>query len=398
MNYLEKRRGRTTLSKPPAAPESCLLPLPNLKPSPKTTDSPYGIARNHFATWGIMKTYRSFNRIVSPSVFLACWAALMVPPQSYAADPNAQTIENAAASLAAGIVSDDFPNAMSGLVSDASPDKCSAFGEAVSAGLQAAATQTEVASIASTAPDVVGMSQSVATSLLSLFTSYCSAPPAGAPAQGTPGPNITINIKDCNEIRAQLDQCKRDLDNAKRDIADFKAELGKCQENVKNLLAKMAEKDALIAQLQKELAEKDAEIQSLKDQLKTCKADADHKKCKEAEAAYNDLSLRISQGQKILDRLEDALSKLPQNSPHIPKYEAEIDKTRRDLQILIDQQQREAGRIKAHCGNNGGAQNPGGNVQNPVRNNAPTANNRKPSKDKNPGKAKKPSGSSRTKR
>jgi hypothetical protein len=349
-----------------------------------------------------MKTDRSFRRILSATLSLCC-AALIVPPLSYAADPNAQTIENAAASLASGTVSDDFPTAMSGLVSDASPDKCSDFGEAVSAGLQAAATQMESVSVASKAPEIVGMSQSVATSLLSLFTSYCAAPPAGAPPQGTPGPNITINIKDCNEIRAQLDQCKRDLDNAKRDIADFKAELGKCQENVKNLLAKIAERDALIAQLQRDLAAKDAEIQSLKDQLRVCKEDADYKKCKEAEKSYNDLSLRISQGQKILDRLQDVLSKTPRNSPQIPRLEEEIDKTRRDLQTLLDQQQREADRMKAHCGNNGGVQNPGGNVRPPARNDARDTNNRGTNKNRNTGKAKgkpssKPSGNSRGKR
>lgn len=341
-----------------------------------------------------MKFNSSFRRITSVFISFSYCAALIAPSVTFAADPNAQTIEDAAASLASGTVSDDFPTAMSGLVGDSSPNKCNDFGEAVSAGLQAAATATDSLTIQSKAPDVVEMSQSVATSLLSLFTSYCAAPPP----PGQNGPKIEITIKDCQEIRLQLDQCKRDLDNSKRDIGDFKNELGRCQENVKTLLAKIAERDATIAQLQKDIAAKDAEILSLKEQLKACKSE----ECTKARNEFtkiseenNALELKIEQLKediKILERRGNSQNLINAKIDFINKFARSIAINNDRLKILLEQ-------INAHCGNNGVVPNIG-NPRNGVRDDARGTNSNRgnTNKNRNTGTAKKPSGNSRTKR
>jgi hypothetical protein len=72
--------------------------------------------------------------------------------------------------------------------------------------------------------------------------------------------------------------------------------------------------------------------------------------------------------------------------------------TIRDLNTLIEQSNREAARINAHCGNNRGAQN-GGNQRNGVGNDVRNTNRGKTNKNRNSGIAKKkPSGNTRTKR
>lgn len=199
--------------------------------------------------------------------------------------------DRAAMAISSGSVSDDFANAMRGVVSDSSQDPCGDFTRAVSTGIQAAAP---AAGGTGTNPSVA-MSESVATSLLGMVTSFCSFTPGEPPPAKSPAPNIIINIKDaCEDVKRQLARAEDDLKDLNGLLKVYRTRFQEQLEKIERLEATIEKQANQIAQQAKDIAARDAIIRDLQGQLAQCAAKAVDKKCAAAEAKVEKIETELN--------------------------------------------------------------------------------------------------------
>jgi len=233
-----------------------------------------------------------------------------VTPAVAESAPTGDVANRAAMAISPGSVSDDFANAMRGVVSDTSQDPCSDFTRAVSTGIQAAAPAPGKTG----SNPSVAMSQTVATSLLGMVTSFCAFTPGEPPPANPAGPNIIINIKDaCEDVKRQLANAEMEIKLLTKILDEYAARLRENNKTIDRQAATIEQQAKRIAQQDKDIAARDAMIRELQAQLGQCKAKLGDTKCAEAEDKVEKMQAELNSWNSQLQMLEH---KWDYNRPH----------------------------------------------------------------------------------
>jgi len=217
-----------------------------------------------------------------------------VTPAVAESAPTGDVANRAAMAISPGSVSDDFADAMRGVVSDTSQDPCSDFTRAVSTGIQAAAPAPGKTG----SNPSVAMSQTVATSLLGMVTSFCAFTPGEPPPANPAGPNIIINIKDaCEDVKRQLANAEMEIKLLTKILDEYAARLRENNKTIEQQAKRIAQQD-------KDIAARDAMIRELQAQLGQCKAKLGDTKCAEAEDKVEKMQAQLNLWNSQLQKLE----------------------------------------------------------------------------------------------